>query len=122
MWKISAGDLNTTAGELEARLSNIFEIARHWKALLLLDEADAFLERRELGDTLRNGLVTVLLHKLEYCEGIIFFTTNRVTHFDHAIISRIHVILKYDDLKMAARRKVWNLFIERALTPYGQRS
>jgi hypothetical protein len=37
----------------------------HWNALLPLDEADVFLEKRSSQDILRNGLVAVFLRKLE---------------------------------------------------------
>jgi hypothetical protein len=57
-----------------------------WKAIVLLDEADVFLEtREEKGDNAeRNGLVAIFLKELEYFSGIIFLTTNRVETFDAA--------------------------------------
>ena len=64
----------------------------------------------------RNGLVSVFLRKLEYCEGIIFLTTNRVSLFDDAILSRIHLMLQYDDLNSDARRQIWRFFLHRACT------
>jgi hypothetical protein len=41
--QISAGDLSNDPKLLEQQLSRIFELANHWKALLLLDEADVYL-------------------------------------------------------------------------------
>jgi hypothetical protein len=82
--------------------------------LLLLDKADVYVEQRSTQDLVRNGLVSVFLRKLEYCEGIIFLTTNRVSQFDVAILSRVHLMLKYDDLSKEAGRKIWEQFIERA--------
>ncbi|KAG9240325.1 hypothetical protein BJ878DRAFT_389737, partial [Calycina marina] len=46
LYSISAGELNVEAGKLEVQLSKIFRIASHWNAILLLDEADVFLEQR----------------------------------------------------------------------------
>ena len=80
----------------------------------LLDEADVFLERRSSRDMVRNGLVSVFLRKLEYCEGIIFLTTNRVSQFDDAILSRIHLMLRYDELNRDARRQIWRHFLNRS--------
>ena len=77
-----------------------------WGAILLLDEADVFLERRSSQDLVRNGLVSVFLRKLEYCEGVMFLTTNRVAQFDEAILTRIHLMLRYDDLNQAARTTI----------------
>ncbi len=105
--------MSITAAELDAQLSRIFEVAHHWKALLLLDEADVYVEQRSSQDLTRNGLVSIFLRKLEYCEGIIFLTTNRVTDFDVAILSRIHLLFKYDDLSKEAGQKVWEQFLNR---------
>jgi hypothetical protein len=52
--------------------------------VLLLDEADVYLERRAAQDVLRNSLVSVFLRSLEYYKGIFFLTTNRVRDFDEA--------------------------------------
>ena len=105
---------------MEAQLTQIFRIASHWGAILLLDEADVFLERRSSQELVRNGLVSVFLRKLEYCKGIMFLTTNRVAQFDEAILSRIHLMLRYDDLNQAARTTIWKHFLNRACTSKGQ--
>src|SRR5450432_3221982 len=91
-------------------------MAHQWKALLLLDEADVFVEQRTSNDLVRNGLVSVFLRKLEYCEGIMFLTTNRVSQFDEAILTRIHLMLRYDKLDQAARTTIWGHFLDRART------
>ena len=83
---------------MDSQLSQIFQMASHWGAILLLDEADVFLERRSSKDLVRNGLVSIFFRKLEYCKGIMFLTTNRVSEFDEAILTRIHLMLRYDDL------------------------
>jgi hypothetical protein len=58
--QIFAGDLSHDPKVLEGRLSLIFELANHWKALLLLDEADVFLRKRDM-DHAHNSLVSVLV-------------------------------------------------------------
>ena len=45
--------------------------------MLLLDEADVYLERRSINDLMRNSLVSIFLRLLEYFQGILFLTTNR---------------------------------------------
>lgn len=107
------------AAQLEIELSRIFQTASHWDALLLLDEADVYLERRSLQDLQRNSLVSVFLRKLEYFEGILFLTTNRVSHFDEAILSRIHLMFKYDVLNKLERQQIWERFIQKARTFQG---
>lgn len=41
--QISAGQLSSEAEVLNLQLYQAFETASHWKALLLLNEADVFL-------------------------------------------------------------------------------
>ena len=89
---------------MECQLSRIFQVASHWKALILLDEADVYMEQRTKENLGRNQLVSVFLRMLEYCKGILFLTTNRVSDFDEAILSRIHLMLKYDALGLNARK------------------
>lgn len=117
--QVSAGELGTTAEQLEQRLPLIFERASKWNALLLLDEADVFLEQRSIGDINRNALVCVFLRTLEYYQGIMFFTTNRVQQIDPAIASRIHFKIKYDNLGLKERKGVWVYFLGKATTPQG---
>ena len=117
--QISARDLSNDAKLLEQQLSHIFEVAKHWKALLLLNEADVFLRQRS-HEHLHNSLVSVFLRKLEYYQGIMFLTTNRVQDFDEAIKSRIHLTLKYDALGVNTRKAIWKSLLEMAKTIKGE--
>jgi len=56
----------------------------------------------------------VLLRVLEYYEGILFLTTNRVETIDHAFKSRIHLSIAYPPLSADARGELWTSFILRA--------
>ena len=49
--------------------------------------------------------MSVFLRKLEFCTGILFLTTNRVSEFDEAILSRIHLLLRYNNLTSDAQEK-----------------
>lgn len=81
LYIVSAGELGTDPARLESELQKILDIAHSWGALLLLDEADVFLEKREVHDIHRNALVSIFLRLLEYFQGILFLTTNRVETF-----------------------------------------
>lgn len=109
---VSAGELGTEPFKLELELQKILDIAHSWGAVLLLDESDVFLEKREVHDIHRNALVSIFLRLLEYFQGILFLTTNRVETFDDAFQSRIHVALRYGDLATKAKRSVWSLFLD----------
>ncbi|KAJ3554335.1 hypothetical protein NM688_g3159 [Phlebia brevispora] len=114
LYMVSGGDLGTTAGELDESLSTIFSLATAWKAVVLIDEADVFLERRSKEDLKRNAMVSVFLRQLEYYPGILILTTNRVDIFDEAIQSRIHVSLSYSHLTADTRERLWRAFLIKA--------
>lgn len=50
----------------------------------------------------------VFLRVLEYYDGIMILTTNRVGTFDEAFKSRIHLALHYRDLNEEQRLKIWS--------------
>ena len=112
LYMVSAGELGTDPARLEHELQRILDIAHSWGAVLLLDEADVFLEKREVHDIHRNALVSIFLRLLEYFQGILFLTTNRVDTFDEAFQSRIHLPLRYGDLTTKAKRSVWKMFLD----------
>ncbi|KAJ6453758.1 hypothetical protein C8R45DRAFT_631011 [Mycena sanguinolenta] len=114
LYVIGGGDLGTRAGDLDASLERVFDVATAWKAIVLIDEADVFLERRSLHDLERNAMVAVFLRHVEYYRGILFLTTNRVQAFDEAFLSRIHVALHFGELNEASRAQVWRAFVSRA--------
>lgn len=114
LYMVSAGELGTDSRILETELQRILDICHAWGALLLLDEADVFLEKRNVADIHRNALVSIFLRQLEYFQGILFLTTNRVETFDDAFQSRIHIALRYDALDMRAKKTIFKMFVERA--------
>jgi len=109
---------NLTPSSLpEKSLKEIFRLAHLWDCILLLDEAEVFISQRDKNDLQRNPLVSgklssiwkkhtmlvltlhlVFLRMLEYYNGVLFLTTNRVGVLDEAIKSRVHLHLKYDQL------------------------
>ncbi|EEP81400.1 conserved hypothetical protein [Uncinocarpus reesii 1704] len=119
LYMVSAGELGTDSRTLEGELNKILDIAHSWGAVLLLDEADVFLEKRTIQDIHRNALVSIFLRLLEYFQGILFLTTNRVETFDDAFQSRIHVALRYGDLTTKAKRTVWKMFLDKVRTKEG---
>lgn len=53
----------------------------------------------------------MLLRVLEYYQGILFLTTNRVKTFDEAFQSRVHIAIKYEELTPPQRRKIWLMWL-----------
>ena len=58
LYMMSAGDLGLDSSSVESSLSNVLEMSTKWNAILLLDEADVFLEQRSAHDLERNKLVS----------------------------------------------------------------
>ncbi|KAK8126987.1 uncharacterized protein PG998_002746 [Apiospora kogelbergensis] len=50
---------------------------------------------------------------LEYYQGILILTTNRVGCFDKAFKSRIHLAIRYPSLSEASRRVLWKTFLRK---------
>jgi len=107
LYKFTSGQLGVQPSELDTRLRDRLMIADRWKAIILLDEADIYLERRKDSDVLRNAMVSIFLNLLEYHQGVLFLTTNRVNCFDDAFQSRINLTLNYEEFDTEIREKVW---------------
>jgi len=58
LYVMSAGELGTYSENLERVLKDVLEKCSMWKAILLLDEADVFLEARTTSDLQRNAMVS----------------------------------------------------------------
>jgi SpoVK/Ycf46/Vps4 family AAA+-type ATPase len=110
----TAGELGDKAPELESRLQKILKLCELWKAILLIDEAEAYLENRVYGSTMRNAVVSVLLRLFEYHQEVIFLTTNYIGRIDVAFKSRISVAIKYPELDVAKREMIWIRFFQSA--------
>ncbi|KAJ5178623.1 ATPase AAA-type core [Penicillium coprophilum] len=110
---ITAADLGHEPVPLEKNLLRFFRDARHWNAIVLLDEADVYLETRSAQDLRRNSIVSIFLRALDYFQGILFLTTNRVGSFDEAVMSRIHVQIGYDPLDEDSRRQIWDGYFKK---------
>jgi AAA+ superfamily predicted ATPase len=138
---LTTTDIGTRPEDVEENLTRNFKVARNWNAVLLIDEADVFVANRTIEDLHRSSLVASMpnnlseieicglvsktarsmlanyhlgfLHALEFYDGLLFLTTNRVGTFDDAITSRVHIQMFYPDLNAEQRHTVWNNFIHK---------
>ncbi|RYO76570.1 hypothetical protein DL766_005482 [Monosporascus sp. MC13-8B] len=110
---LTSGDLTTKSETVERNLDYFLTLGERFGAMVLLDEADVYLETRRARDITRNGLVSIFLRALEYYRGVLFLTSNRVQTFDSAFTSRIHVALHYKPLTDGDREKIWLNSFER---------
>lgn len=114
LYSITVGELGTTTEKLEQQLSTILEIANSWDAVILIDEADIFLEKRSDNDINRNAMVGIFLRLLERHTGVLFLTTNRANKLDEAFRSRISVIIEYQNFDNNTRKQIWKNLLNAA--------
>ncbi|KAI9163968.1 ATPase family AAA domain-containing protein [Paramyrothecium foliicola] len=110
---LTCSDIGVKPEVIEDNLRKWFKLAENWGTIMLIDEADIYMEHREVQDLERNHLVAGFLRALEYYKGILFLTTNRVGTFDEAFISRIHVQIYYPELDDEERDKLWDIFFRK---------
>ncbi|KAL3704303.1 hypothetical protein TMatcc_009994 [Talaromyces marneffei ATCC 18224] len=113
LYRVTCGDIGTKPEEVENYMESALHLGKIWDCVVLLDEADVFLQERNLSDLQRNALVTVFLRVLEYYDGILILTSNRVGTLDEAFKSRIQASLHYPNLNRSQRHKIWRNLINR---------
>ncbi|KAI8717713.1 AAA domain-containing protein [Fusarium sp. LHS14.1] len=112
LYRVTCGDIGTEPKEVEKYLGDVLEIGRAWGCVVLLDEADVFLEERSFSDQKRNAIISIFLRILEYYDGILILTTNRIGSFDEAFKSRIQLALGYPKLREDDRLTIWKNFVQ----------
>ncbi|KAG9532239.1 MFS general substrate transporter, partial [Aureobasidium melanogenum] len=112
LYRVTCGDIRTHTEDIEASLDSVLFIGKTWDCVVLLDEADIFLEERSPSDLERNALVSIFLRVLEYYDGILILTTNRVGTFDEAFKSRIRLAVHYPSLKRSDREQIWKMILD----------
>ena len=95
LYRVHSGQLGITATSVERNLSEILRRAVRWDAILLLDEADVYIRCRD-NDLEHNAIVAEFLRTLEYFNGLLFMTTNRIDDVDDAILSRCIATIQYE--------------------------
>ncbi|KAF2736242.1 P-loop containing nucleoside triphosphate hydrolase protein [Polyplosphaeria fusca] len=117
LYRVTCGDIGTKPEDVERYLKRVLWLGKTWDCVVLLDEAEVFLQERALNDVQRNALVStkrlVFLRTLEYYDGILVLTSNRVGTFDEGFKSRIQLALHYENLTHSSRERVWENFINR---------
>ncbi|KAG6364766.1 hypothetical protein INS49_006370 [Diaporthe citri] len=113
LFALTPGDLGLDPTTIEDRLRGLISMCSRWGAIIVLDEADVLLAERSHHELERNRIVSVFLRVVEYYEGIMFLTTNRVSTIDPAFQSRINVSLEYPELDRNSRKGIWETLLRR---------
>ncbi|VVE13308.1 AAA family ATPase [Pandoraea terrigena] len=116
LYRVHSGQLGTTAASVGATLMSILRRAMRWNAILLLDEADVYIRRRD-NDLEHNAIVAEFLRSLEYFHGLLFMTTNRSGDVDDAILSRCIATIHYETPSPSDARRLWRMQAEQVGAP-----
>ena len=100
-------------GETEQNMAKMFSEAESEKAVLLLDEADSFLQdRRGAQRTYEVTEVNEMLQQMEHYQGIFICTTNLLDRIDQAALRRFTFKIQFKPLTKEQRER---MFITEAL-------
>lgn len=132
MYRLGVSDLGVSVADVERRFKCALTRCARWNAVLLIDEADVFLETRSTDSLVRNQMVSgecppkhrilsqvanavlvVFLRHMEYYSGVLILTTNRYLSIDPAFESRVDITLGFSELDEAARAQIWRNFLEK---------
>ncbi|TWH64896.1 ATPase family protein associated with various cellular activities (AAA) [Azomonas agilis] len=111
LYRVHSGQLGLNVGEMEQILKKTLTRAQRWGAVMLIDEADVYIRRRDDNMT-ANAVVGVFLRVLEYFNGLLFLTTNRMDDIDEAVVSRCIALIRYHQPDLEDRRKIWAVMTE----------
>lgn len=107
-------------GETPKNIVAAFRRAQADNAVLIFDEADSFLGKRltnvtQSADYGVNITRSVMLLELEKFDGVVIFTTNLISNYDEAFKRRILTGIKFELPHENARRKIWEIYLNRGL-------
>ncbi len=102
--------LSCWVGESEKNLARMFREARREKAVLLLDEADSFLQdRRGAQHSWEVSQVNELLVQMESYDGLFLCSTNLMDSLDQAVLRRFDLKIRFGYLKP---EQSWAMFLQ----------
>src|SRR6516165_5025820 len=111
LYRVHSGQLGLNVAQMEQSLKDVLTRAQRWGAVMLIDEADVYIKKRD-DNIATNAVVGVFLRALEYFNGLLFMTTNRVDDIDEAIVSRCIAMIKFHPPTADARRRIWEVMTE----------
>jgi transitional endoplasmic reticulum ATPase len=86
-------------GQAEKNIAQAFQEAEREEAILIIDEADSILFSRDRADrSWEISFTNEFLTRMEYFQGILICTTNRINDLDEASIRRFNFKIRFDYL------------------------
>lgn len=94
------------SSSVERKLSKVFQLAQRWRAILVLENADAFLTQRSNGEA-GFSAVTLAIRAMDSYTGVLILTTSRVGDLDEAVWSYTDLAINFPPLRGERQQKVW---------------
>ena len=110
LYKVNAGQLGVDAKDMDNNLRSVLSKAARLGCILLIDECETFVRKRG-NDLVQNSIITTFLRQIEYFDGIMFLTSNKIKDIDDVILSRCIAAIKYELLKTENAKKIWKVLI-----------
>lgn len=106
--------LNCYLGMTEANIARAFREAQADGAVLLIDEADSFLQDRNgAHHSWEVTQVNEMLTQIEKYEGILIATTNLIDTLDEASIRRFDLKVKFEALTQSQSQELFEDYVEK---------
>ena len=105
---VQAAQLGTNPDNIEKQLLQVLNRGSRWNAVILLDEADVYINERGT-DLQQNAIVAAFLRILEHHTATIFLTTNHINKVDDAVRSRCLARIDYSRPSVADQRRIWQI-------------
>lgn len=108
LYKVTSGELGIDPKQMESNLYNVLNKAQRLGCIVLIDECETFVRKRA-EDLVQNAIITTFLRQLEYFNGIMFLTSNKIKDIDDAILSRCIAAIRYEEPTEENAKKIWRI-------------
>ncbi|KAF2970429.1 hypothetical protein GQX73_g3084 [Xylaria multiplex] len=115
LYTVSSYELGLSVQTFYNNLIAAMDLASEWQAMLLIDEADVYVNGPSSNDGIHNAFVGALLRALDNYSGVLFLTTHHDAAINDAIRSRIRLSIPYKSLSFGSRLLVWRNLLNRML-------
>lgn len=92
---------------MESRLQRILLDAANWGAILLLENADLFVQDRDLHNLQRGALISILLHHLDFSNALVILSTSHSSRRDNCFESRVGLPVYFEPLSFGYQKHIW---------------
>lgn len=105
---VQADQLGVSPEGIEKKLAEVLRRCSRWNAVLLLDEADVYINARN-ANIVHNAIVAAFLRVLERHDTTIFMTCNYLDAVDDAVASRCLARIKFEKPNVDDQRQIWHI-------------